>query len=211
MDPSLVISLAYAVSRIPAEVKVNQAQCNLLVERVLMLSKHMERMQQGSLDKRLGTAHQEALVEVHDLLCECRDFMQTFIDSSWMTKALYRTTHNEKFGSLHSKITYMLQMLHMEIDYQSLATRRMQAEAVDLADMEKELQKMATNMEKLEHSVTTLTEEGHKKHVEVMSALQNLRIYRRTFDQEQLQEIAAAARAGAVDGASATEGVVVGG
>ncbi|CAM9353535.1 unnamed protein product [Discosporangium mesarthrocarpum] len=144
MDLALIISLSYSVARIPSDVKINKAQCELLVERVATLTNHLERMQVEKLHDQLGKKHQT---------------------------------------------------LHLEIDYHSLAARSIQAEALDLADMEKQLQEIAKNMEastlhqaKLEQSVSRLSGEGQSRHDEVMSALKELRIYRRTFNQDQMKD-----------------------
>ena len=41
-------------------------------------------------------------------------------------------------------------------------------------------------LQKLEQSVTTMTDESKRQHDDVMAALKNVRVYRQTLDQEQL-------------------------
>lgn len=40
--------------------------------------------------------------------------------------------------------------------------------------------------QKLEQSVTSISEESKKQHNDIMAALKNVRIYRQTFDQDHL-------------------------
>lgn len=73
--------------------------------------------------------------------------MRSFEDGMWMMKALKRDTHREKFSELHDSLTYVFQILHLEIDYHSLKKRSIQAEMRDVAHMEDQLAVIADNME----------------------------------------------------------------
>lgn len=42
--------------------------------------------------------------------------------------------------------------------------------------------------QRLEHSVNTLTGENKKQHDDVMAALKDIRVYRKTLNEDQLKE-----------------------
>lgn len=42
--------------------------------------------------------------------------------------------------------------------------------------------------QKLERSVTEMTDDSKKQHADVMSALKDIRVYRQTLNQDQLKE-----------------------
>ncbi|CAM9915027.1 unnamed protein product [Ectocarpus sp. 6 AP-2014] len=86
------------------------------------------------------------------------------------------------------------QNLHLEIDYHSLKKQSAQAEMRDVAHVEDQLASVAANMEKLEQSVTRMTDESKKQHDDVLAALRHVRIYKKTLDQDQLKSVLENAR-----------------
>eukprot|EP00903_Cladosiphon_okamuranus_P019522 g17953.t1 len=77
-------------------------------------------------------------------------------------------------------------ILHLEIDYHSLKKQSIRAEVADVAHMEEQLSNIASNVQKLENSVTAISEESKRQHNDIMTALKNVRTYRQTLGQDQL-------------------------
>eukprot|EP00752_Nemacystus_decipiens_P018287 g16407.t1 len=194
-----IVKLAIELSKIPETVKINRGQCQLLVDRIDALAAHLQRMQSEDMREQLEQTHEEMLVRAHSVVVECEDFMRSFEDGKWITKALKREKHRETFNELHESLTYIFQILHLEIDYQSLRKQSVRAEVADVAHMEEQLSNIASNMEKLENSVTAISEESKRQHNDIMTALKNVRVYRQTMGQDHLSAVVAIARQESMD------------
>ncbi|CAM9769549.1 unnamed protein product [Pylaiella littoralis] len=95
---------------------------------------------------------------------------------------------------MQEKLEKSHEIVHLEIDYHSLKKQSIRAEVADVAHIEEELSNVAAKMEKLERSVTTISEESKKQHDNIMATLKNVRIYRQTLGQDQLSTVLATAR-----------------
>lgn len=58
VDVTSIIKLSFVIAKIPSRVKVNESQCRLLVDRILSLSGHLERMQDLRLKQKLEETHE---------------------------------------------------------------------------------------------------------------------------------------------------------
>lgn len=58
----------------------------------------------------LRRSQQATLLRAQSILVDCTEFMSSFKDGFWMTKALYREKHKEQFQELHEGITYLFQV-----------------------------------------------------------------------------------------------------
>ncbi|CAM9319937.1 unnamed protein product, partial [Laminaria digitata] len=101
----------------------------LLADRVVSLAGHLERMQGLDMQEKLEKGHEDVLVRAQSVVVDCRDFMQSFQDGLWMAKAIFREKHKDRFQELHENISYVFQILHLEIDYHSLTQKSIQADA----------------------------------------------------------------------------------